>query len=273
MISKLSIREYISDRIIRRSDDFLYILPDILLRPHISHYTITFPSVNTISEDYTVIPNGGSTLVYTYDGRDIGTSFFGATTKMNKVGREANRSDLLLIISFRPCGAAQFLKIDQHETADLLLPFDIVDLNLYKVIKEAFERSKSVFELVTKLDSIFLSYINNDLTDKFILGLRDTICRGNLMSIEELSKYTHYSKRHLGRIFGQYSGINIKTYMRLARINKAIKLIQKTPGSITQAAISSGFYDQSHFIHEFKSFCGTTPGDYLKKMSDYYNEI
>lgn len=273
MISKPSIHEYISDRIIKKNDDFLYILPNRLLQPYISHYTITYPSVNTISEDYTVIPNGGSTLVYMFDGKDIGTRFYGAATKINKVGKAANQSELLLIISFRPCGAAQLLRINQYETANLLLPFETVDQKLSNIIKNVFELSVSVFELVAKLDSIFISYIGNETSGKLVMELRDVICRNNMMSIERLPEFTHYSKRHLGRVFGYYSGMNIKTYMRLVRMNKAIKLIQRTPGSISQAAVSSGFYDQSHLIHEFKSFCGITPSEYLKKMSDYYNEI
>lgn len=273
MVDKQSIREYIGGRIIKKTDDFIYIMPNRLLQSYISHYTLTFPNVNTISEDYSVIPNGGSTLVYTFDGKDTGTRFYGTATKVSKVGREANRSVLLLIISFRPCGAAQFLKYDQYETSNLLLPFETVEKNLYKAIKDAFEQSVSVFELITKLDDIFLSYIDNDTTGKFILELRDTICRNNLMSIEELSKYTHYSKRHLGRIFGQYSGMNIKTYMRLVRLNNAIKLIRRNHENIAKAAANTGFYDQPHFVHEFKMFCGTTPSEYLRKMSDFYNEI
>ncbi|MEF9879914.1 MAG: AraC family transcriptional regulator [Clostridia bacterium] len=37
-------------------------------------------------------------------------------------------------------------------------------------------------------------------------------------------------------------------------------------------AQESGFYDQAHFIREFKEVCAVTPGDYRRSMSDFYNE-
>ncbi len=273
MITKQSINEYISNRIIKRSGDFLYILPNRLLQPYISHYTITFPNVNTISRDYSVIPNGGSTLVYTFDGNNIGNRFYGPATRISKVGKMANRSDLLLIISFRPCGAAQFLRIDQYEISNSMLPFDTVELRLHKSIKDVFDYSVSVQDIVSRLDSIFLQYIDNETAGRFVLGLRDTICNGSFMSVNELSEYTHFSERHLRRVFGQYSGTSLKTYLRLARMNRAIKLIKRDSENITQAAVNAGYYDQSHFIHEFRSFCGITPSYYIKKMSDFYNEL
>ena len=32
------------------------------------------------------------------------------------------------------------------------------------------------------------------------------------------------------------------------------------------------YYDQAHFIHDFKDICGLAPSLYLKNKSDFYNE-
>ena len=45
------------------------------------------------------------------------------------------------------------------------------------------------------------------------------------------------------------------------------------PASIAALAQEAGFYDQSHFIHDFSHICGVAPGAYLQNLSAFYNEI
>jgi AraC-like DNA-binding protein len=95
---------------------------------------------------------------------------------------------------------------------------------------------------------------------------------GNIRN-KELSNVSNYSERHLNRIFDQYMGMNIKSFSRLVRINKAIQFLHNHQNSITATGSFAGFYDLSHFIHDFKSTCDMTPQEYIKNMSDFYSEI
>lgn len=84
----------------------------------------------------------------------------------------------------------------------------------------------------------------------------------------------HYSPRHLSRVLHSMLGLSLQQYLRLQRINRALSVLE-TPAesfSFTALAQSLGYYDQSHFIHDFKSVCGTTPTGYLQNMSDFYKE-
>ncbi|MFQ8761961.1 MAG: helix-turn-helix domain-containing protein [Intestinimonas sp.] len=56
------------------------------------------------------------------------------------------------------------------------------------------------------------------------------------------------------------------------RVNAAIRALQAGPPSLTRLAQELGYFDQSHFIHEFKSVCGVSPGRYLAHMSGFYKE-
>jgi AraC-like DNA-binding protein len=41
----------------------------------------------------------------------------------------------------------------------------------------------------------------------------------------------------------------------------------------SEVALESGYYDQAHFIHDFKCFSGFTPNEYMKRKSPTLNYI
>jgi transcriptional regulator GlxA family with amidase domain len=96
---------------------------------------------------------------------------------------------------------------------------------------------------------------------------------GGQISIKSLAASEYISERHLNRIFENSVGISVKTYERLVRINRAVKLYKNnTLQSVSHIAQESGFFDESHFIRDFNEFCNATPNTFVKKMSDFYNE-
>ena len=81
------------------------------------------------------------------------------------------------------------------------------------------------------------------------------------VSLTELADLAGISRFHLSRLFRHEKGISLGVYQRQIRIDRAKKLLaQGTP--ISQVAIATGFYDQSHFGHHFRRLVGTTPGNY-----------
>lgn len=80
------------------------------------------------------------------------------------------------------------------------------------------------------------------------------------------------SKKQFERLFHSFVGINPKEYTRIVRFQKALAQMQHQAGKeINQAQIAyaSGYADQSHFIRDFKKFCGYTPMSLLKVSNPY----
>jgi AraC-like DNA-binding protein len=67
-----------------------------------------------------------------------------------------------------------------------------------------------------------------------------------------------------------YSGFTPINYLINIRISEAIKLLKKRDNSITDIALSTGFYSSQHFSTTFKKLTGFTPGEFRKNNS--YNE-
>ncbi len=89
-------------------------------------------------------------------------------------------------------------------------------------------------------------------------------CNTNI-SIEFLAGVAGLSPFHLIRVFSKEIGIPPHTYQTNVRIRHARKLLtQGLP--IIQAALETGFVDQSHFTRCFKKVMGITPGQYVSAV-------
>lgn len=274
MITKHDIHTFIEpNRILMRGEDFIYLLPHPALQGWISNYTITFPSTSSISEQYTVIPHGSGTLVFCCDKKGIQGNLFGPATRPCPVGSHANQFDMLFIIEFQPAGLSGLTGIRQKELADRTIPFELIDSSWNRLVYEALERCGSLHELAAGIDRLLLNRLHGVCPAEVRMAIGLMIEHAGSLSTKELSDSVYYSERHLNRVLDQYLGMSNKSFSRLVRINKAIRRLQDPRRTITTVCDLSGYYDLSHFIHDFKSVCEITPQEYRGRLADYYSEI
>jgi AraC-like DNA-binding protein len=96
---------------------------------------------------------------------------------------------------------------------------------------------------------------------------------GAAQSVARLASELGLSERQLERRFLQVVGITPKRFATLRRFERTLALAGSTP-SLTQLALEAGYYDQSHFIREFRGYAGIAPGAFLSGrigMSDSSN--
>lgn len=87
------------------------------------------------------------------------------------------------------------------------------------------------------------------------------------ISLEDLCRLTGLSKYYLLRSFTKQKGISPYSYLETIRIDKAKKLLEQGILPI-DAALQTGFTDQSHFSNFFKKFIGLTPKQYMNIFKD-----
>jgi len=84
--------------------------------------------------------------------------------------------------------------------------------------------------------------------------------------IADLARMYCLSPRHFERKFKHYTGFSPKLFARLTRFYAAIdNYFDTSQKSLTEIAVECGYYDQSHFIQDFKMFSGHNPGDFFYK--------
>lgn len=83
-----------------------------------------------------------------------------------------------------------------------------------------------------------------------------------------ISKEIGLSSRQLNRVFSNDLGINTKKYLSIRKFKRAKALLENgTP--FVQVAMICNYFDQAHFIKNFRKYSGITPSNYLKQMSDF----
>lgn len=81
------------------------------------------------------------------------------------------------------------------------------------------------------------------------------------MTLDDICRASALSKSTLLRVFTRVKGITPYRYLETVRINKAKDLLEQGVSPI-DAAMQTGFSDQSHFNRFFRLFIGVTPGVY-----------
>jgi AraC-like DNA-binding protein len=80
-------------------------------------------------------------------------------------------------------------------------------------------------------------------------------------SLDELAAAVGTSPFYLIRLFRSRCGLTPFGYLRNYRLERAKKMMLKNP-VLTEVAHACGFYDQSHFIRQFKNHMGMLPSEY-----------
>lgn len=86
-----------------------------------------------------------------------------------------------------------------------------------------------------------------------------------------------FTRRRIEQRFLESTGITMGFFIRKLRFQKAVCLMQNQIDlNLTHIGLDAGYYDQNHFIKEFKDFSGITPKEFRKqhsKMKDFVSEL
>ena len=127
------------------------------------------------------------------------------------------------------------------------------------------------------LESFLLDRIDIPSIDPRLPYAIATLKRQQHHRIDELSEQLCLSSRGLRKLFRKHVGIGPAHYKKIAGFNRAASSMLTRPGlPLTQISPECGYFDQVHFIKDFREFGGISPPDFLQlraKGSDFYNCI
>lgn len=95
------------------------------------------------------------------------------------------------------------------------------------------------------------------------IALRHILQQKGRLNVEELASEICLSTRQFERKFKEHCGFPPKLYTRIIRFQQALAAYGSGHKSLTDIGYDCGYYDQSHFIREFKAFSGYHPRQYF----------
>lgn len=97
---------------------------------------------------------------------------------------------------------------------------------------------------------------------------------GNI-KVEEIAKSVGYTARYVNQIFHNIMGISPKTFCQITKFQSALQNVNQSVNNhnLTEVGLDTGYYDQSHFIKEFKKYMLLTPKKYKQMIQkNHYNQ-
>ena len=176
-----------------------------------------------------------------------------------------------MIVNFKPGGFFKIFRIPVHY-------FNNRSRDAEEFLGESFSevtrklRATHLSEKIELTDSFLLNQLKRQKkTDRNIDEAIRLIEKfsGNI-SLRELELATFTTKRTLERHFLEQVGFYPKTFSRLVRFAGVIRCLESNLNvKWRQLADAFGYYDQSHFINEFKLLTGGLPQDYFSLKTEF----
>ncbi len=187
-------------------------------------------------------------------------------------GKEA----AMLIISFKKGMAYPFFPFPMSEISDRVVDWDLIPNNEFEFLRERILTTGDIrkrFRLVEKF--LLKNYLSKMIPNPCIEYALDSITRRpDRVSLRNMNEKIGYSQKHFIKLFKDQVGVTPKSYLKIMRFQKAVCEIESFKEIVwTRISNDCGFYDQAHFINDFKHFSGFTPEEYLKLKNGNLNYV
>lgn len=179
-----------------------------------------------------------------------------------------SKDSATLLVQFNELGAATFLKEPLHELFDQSISLDHF-LSKQKIDETEYRLAEAETNL--KRISVIEQFLCSELKETrstLLIGnavQRIKLAKGNIR-IRDLVTSLNISEDPFEKQFRRVVGTSPKQFASIIRFKNLIQNF--LPGqNLTAVAYDAGYFDQAHFIKDFRSFTGQTPHNFFKTSS------
>lgn len=179
----------------------------------------------------------------------------------------------VLFVSFHPVGACHFFNFPLSEIENLSVDLTDIFNSEIRQIEELLYLKETIKDKVTVIENFLIRRYSPIPSHDGLLILKGVEIVKNSKgqtNAKYLSDCLNTSTKTLERKFAKYLGKTTKQLIKLIRFQEVLHNFSYINElSLTEHAYKNGYFDQSHFIHDFKSYTGYTPKEFCTKFPDY----
>lgn len=245
--------------------------PSAILAPFIREYIIIESDLGT---DSNILPDISMVMAFRYKGNvqrmegelteSLPATVISGLRRSRRLMRYSEETSNLLVV-FKEGGLTAFSATPAHELFDLTISAD----NLFSTgtldgIVQRLSAATTDKTRIGIMDAFLLQHLTASKQDLLIDKAIQVIQQHNgLIKIKDLALSLHISQDPFEKRFRAQVGSTPKQYASIIRLRKLIDTLPAF-SSLTEAAYEAGYFDQSHFIKDFRLFTGQTPKDFFR---------
>jgi len=250
--------------------------PNIELTEFVKRYWTLDGEKENIPLKNTIVPDGTMKLIFHYGDAYKHHSLNGEITILPKcflIGQLTKPYIIepigvtgSFVVQFKPNGFLPFTSIPIKEMENTAVPLEkLFGENGIKLGNQILI-ANSTSERIQIVETFLLRELaDKNRIDTIVKSTVETIFNANgQFSVNEFSKSNNINRRQLARKFSSSIGLSPKQLAKTIRIQSTLKiLLNEDVSSLTDLAYKNEFFDQAHFIKEFKEFTGLTPKEFF----------
>lgn len=247
--------------------------PTSVLSNYIDRFYIFEKSSTDYFEPPTVLPGTGLELLFYLDkplsvnNKKLSKAHTVCPRKILHFDKEKKVS--FISVRFKSGAFRHFSSIPFSELNDNYFSFRDLWKEKGDSILSEFENIPKIELKIQKIESFLIGMFNeyhDNKNDKWDFILDELYYNFDCNTIEQLSQKVNLSLRQFERGFKSQFGITAKEFQKITRFQNVVKkiLLNREPDYL-DTILDSGYFDQSHFIKEFKSLTKKTPLEYFTK--------
>jgi len=248
--------------------------PSAALVPFIRVYEIietTDAVTRTLLPDTCIIIGfryaGSSTLLNSDTGRPLpNLCVTGLRTSVREMHTAANSG--IILAKFRAAGAAPFFTRPLHHLFGASCPLTEVSTDDNAADDDA--RIRAIVNASTDDERVarvehFLLMRHRPIEPNALVSaaIRAIAAAAGAIRVRTLAQDLGISQDALEKHFRRIVGATPKQFATIVRLRQAVDLSRQSP-SLTTLALDAGYYDQSHFIRDFRAITGEAPGHFFQ---------
>jgi AraC-like DNA-binding protein len=211
-----------------------------------------------------------------FKSKKSGENNFNTVTSCTLTGAQITPFKLLVeeshtavSIIFQPGGLNRFLNIPMTEIFDNgYSAREVIGSEIEELLDKSHDTT-SFYELDSIVQSYFLGKLAGIKEPLPIDYALHHLLTNYSASLDKIAGMACMSIRNFERKCKERLGMPAKMYARIARFHKAYRILEsKRVISWTDLTFELGYYDQTHFIKDFKEFARLTPTVVQKELSD-----
>ncbi len=228
------------------------------------------------------LPRGAATVIIDVSGRPrvdfyaaggrtrlhVPPAFIAGAGTASYVTR-IDAAQAVLTIHFRPAGALPFVGIPLGDLENACVGLDDLWGRQGSALHERLIATPSPTRRVQLVESFLLDRLEHQSSEphRGVAAVLGAIARDPSMRVSRAQTMTGLSPRRLAAAFRAEVGLAPKAFQQVRRLQAALELLDAGATQGATIAADLGYFDQSHFVREFRSFTAITPTQYLQRRS------